>query len=207
MAKKRDGRTGGPGDGEDGDLFRRVMADAAPLPKRRRLKPAAETTPETAAETAPEAAPDKTARPAVRRRKPSATPAAMPAVPAARPAPMPAEATRGGGLAGIDRRTTDRLRRGRLAIEARLDLHGSFQDYAHRALNRFIVESAAAGRRVVLVITGKGRVSEGGGVLRRNVPQWLRLSPCAPHVLAALPAQPQHGGSGALYVMLRRKRD
>ena len=136
----------------------------------------------------------------LKRRRPTATVEPPPADP-------PKRAAVRKPAAGIDRRTADRLRRGRLAIEARLDLHGSFQDDAHRALNEFIVRSAASGRRVVLVITGKGRVSEGGGVLRRNVPHWLRLAPCAPHVLAVVPAQPQHGGSGALYVMLRRKRE
>ena len=193
MAKRRDARRGEGGAEDDGALFRRTFADAEPLKRRR----------PTATVEPPPADPPK--RAAVR--KPAAAgPVPARPLPAPAPAPQPVSLTASGSLAGIDRRTADRLRRGRLAIEARLDLHGSFQDDAHRALNEFIVRSAASGRRVVLVITGKGRVSEGGGVLRRNVPHWLRLAPCAPHVLAVVPAQPQHGGSGALYVMLRRKR-
>jgi DNA-nicking Smr family endonuclease len=186
MAKKRDGeRTGGDG----GDLFRRAMADAAPLPRRRNAAPVAPAEPQ------PVAPP----------RRGAASPVSVVSTPA--PSSQPASAPQPDDrLAGIDRRTAERLRRGRLAIEARLDLHGRFQEDAHRALNAFIVDCAAAGKRVVLVITGKGKASEGGGVLRRNVPRWLQLSPCAPHVLAAVPAQPQHGGAGALYVLLRRKR-
>ena len=184
----------GPDD-DDEDLFRWVFADAKPLKKKRPFPehPAAKAGRKVAAKTPP----DKKAagRPAPR------------APVAAAPAPKPARALAAGDYTGMDRRTADRFRKGKMAIEGRLDLHGSFQDDAHRMLNGFIVNSAAAGRRVVLVITGKGRISEGGGVLRRNVPHWLRMSPCAPHVLAVLPAQPQHGGSGALYVMLRRKRD
>jgi len=193
MAKKRDAHTGDGPDGDEGALFRRTVADAAPLKRRRPAPPLAATPP------AAPAKPDKAAL-----RKPARITA--PLVPRPAPAPQPVN-NDDGKLAGIDRRTADRLRRGKLAIEGRLDLHGSFQDDAHRMLNGFIVNSAAAGRRVVLVITGKGRISEGGGVLRRNVPQWLRMSPCAPHVLAIVPAQPQHGGAGALYVMLRRKRE
>lgn len=192
MAKNRD-----PSDKNDGALFRRAMADATPLPKRRRI---ASKTP--AVSVAPPKATKKKAA------KPAST--AMPQVhETSRPAQQAQTPMTSAGnqhLAGIDRRTAERLRRGKLPIEARLDLHGRFQDEAHHALNAFITGSAAAGRRVVLVITGKGRVSEGGGVLRRSVPQWLRLPPCAVHVLAVMPAQPQHGGAGALYVMLRRKR-
>jgi DNA-nicking Smr family endonuclease len=196
MARRRDDRPGEGGADDDGALFRRTFADAAPLKRRR---------PTVTVEPPP--APSSDAAPKRGTRKPAPTglvpaPVAGPVLP-----PQPADVTARGSLAGIDRRTADRLRRGRLAIEARLDLHGSFQDDAHRALNDFIQRSAASRRRVVLVITGKGRISEGGGVLRRNVPQWLRMAPCAPHVLAIVPAQPQHGGSGALYVMLRRKRD
>jgi DNA-nicking Smr family endonuclease len=196
MAKKDDRQGRGE---DDGELFRRTVQDAAPLKRRRRIAPV--ELPPSAAKPAALPTPKRSAR------KQAASPPGIVPPPAAPPAPMPAAETPTGGLAGIDRRTADRLRRGRLAIEARIDLHGMFQDDAHRALNRFVVDSAAAGRRVVLVITGKGRVSEGGGVLRRNVPHWLRMAHCAPHVLAAVPAQPQHGGAGALYVMLRRKRD
>ena len=113
---------------------------------------------------------------------------------------------RPGVMAGVDRRTAERLRRGRLSVEATLDLHRHTQDEAHRALIGFITDAAAAGRRCVLVITGKGALSEGGGVLRRQVPHWLNQPPCRGHVLAIAEARPEHGGAGALYVLLRRRR-
>ena len=117
------------------------------------------------------------------------------AAPASEPAPG----------AGLDRRSAQRLRRGQMPIEARLDLHGMTQDEAHRALDRFIPEMREAGRRAVLIITGKG-TSGGGGVLRQAVPRWLAEARSRPHVLAIEEARPQHGGAGALYVLLRRKR-
>jgi DNA-nicking Smr family endonuclease len=105
-------------------------------------------------------------------------------------------------LAGIDRATAERLKRGRRRIEARLDLHGMTQDEAHGALLGFIRNSRAVGRRCVLVITGRG--SFGGGVLRAAVPRWFEEAEFRPHLLATAPAQPRDGGAGALYVMLRR---
>jgi len=111
-----------------------------------------------------------------------------------------------GTSADVDSRTLDRLRRGRLRPEARLDLHGMTQDKAHRALNRFIAEAQSSGVRSTIIITGKGRISEGGGVLRNQVPQWLNAPGIRPSILAFAPAQPKDGGAGALYVLLRRRR-
>jgi DNA-nicking Smr family endonuclease len=107
-----------------------------------------------------------------------------------------------GRFAGVDRATAERLKRGRYPVEARLDLHGMTQAEAHRALARFIAGSRAAGRRCLLVITGHGRMS--GGVLKTAVPRWLGEAELRPHVLALAAAQPEAGGSGALYVLLRR---
>ncbi|HJS32451.1 MAG TPA: Smr/MutS family protein [Alphaproteobacteria bacterium] len=108
---------------------------------------------------------------------------------------------------GIDRRTEERLRRGAMAIEMRLDLHGLSEDMAHRALDRFVREAWEAERRMLLVITGKGAAAEGGGVLRRNLPRWLAQGANAARVLKIAPAQPRHGGGGAYYVLLRRRRE
>jgi len=107
-------------------------------------------------------------------------------------------------FAGIDRASAERLKRGRLAVEARLDLHGMTQAEAHRALSMFIRMSRADGKRCVLVITGRGSV--GAGVLKGAVPRWLDEPEFRPHLLAIATAQPRDGGSGALYVMLRRTR-
>lgn len=120
------------------------------------------------------------------------------------PSALPALAS--GESADVDARTMDRLRRGRLRPEARLDLHGLTQEKAHRSLNRFIDQAQASGARSLIIITGKGRVSEGGGVLRNQVPKWLNAPDLRPRILAFTPAQPRDGGAGALYVLLRRQR-
>ncbi|HEV2335387.1 MAG TPA: Smr/MutS family protein [Stellaceae bacterium] len=105
-------------------------------------------------------------------------------------------------FAGVDRATAERLKRGRMRTEARLDLHGMTQAEAHRALAGFVARSRAGGRRCLLVITGHGRMS--GGVLKTAVPRWLGEPDLRRHVLAIAPARPEEGGSGALYVLLRR---
>jgi DNA-nicking Smr family endonuclease len=107
-------------------------------------------------------------------------------------------------FAGIDRANAERLKRGKHKVEARLDLHGLTQEEAHRALASFIRGARAGGKRCVLVITGRGRAS--GGILKAAVPRWLDEPELRPHVLAIAAAQPRDGGSGALYVMLRRTR-
>ncbi|MGE5271672.1 MAG: Smr/MutS family protein [Thiohalocapsa sp.] len=103
---------------------------------------------------------------------------------------------------GVDRATAERLRRGRYPVEASLDLHGMTQDEAHRALTRFVAMSRVAGRRCLLVVTGHGRSS--GGILKAAVPRWLDEPALRPHLLLTAPARPQHGGHGALYLLLRR---
>jgi DNA-nicking Smr family endonuclease len=115
----------------------------------------------------------------------------------------------------VDGRTAQRLRRGQMEIDGRLDLHGLTRDQARAALERFILSSFAAGRRCLLVITGKGKSRAGAenwltpepGVLKQNVPEWLETAPLRDIVLRTEPARPQHGGGGALYVLLRRNRD
>jgi len=110
---------------------------------------------------------------------------------------------------GIDRANAERLKRGKHEIEARLDLHGMTQAEAHRVLASFIRASRAAGKRCVLVITGRGSAkgpNNTGGVLKSAVPRWLDEPELRPHLLAIATAQPRDGGSGALYVMLRRTR-
>ena len=112
-----------------------------------------------------------------------------------------------GRSAGVDKRLAERLKRGQLAIESVLDLHGQTQDEAHRQLDAFLAAAAHAGRRCVLVITGKGAWREAAGVLREMVPRWLNEAPNRARVLAIAHAQPRHGGAGALYVLLKRRRE
>lgn len=113
----------------------------------------------------------------------------------------------------MDRKAFDQMRRGKLKPEGRIDLHGMTLDHAHPALTRFILSSQASGRRLVLVITGKGKArDEGGpipvrfGVLRHQVPQWLSMAPLSQAVLQITPANIRHGGTGAYYVYLRKRR-
>ena len=112
--------------------------------------------------------------------------------------PAPGKST----LGGIDDRTARKLLKGRVSIDARIDLHGMTQDQAYRMLAEFLARSRTAGMRMVLVITGKGRFAE--GILRQAVPYWLREPQLAVHVSAFRSAHVTHGGEGALYVRLRR---
>lgn len=113
----------------------------------------------------------------------------------------------------MDKKAFQRMKRGKLLPEAKIDLHGMTMDRAHPALTGFILRSHAAGLRLVLVVTGKGKDRDTGGpipvrhgVLRHNVPQWLRMPPLAPLVLQITEAHLKHGGGGAYYVYLRRQK-
>lgn len=117
----------------------------------------------------------------------------------------------------FDRKNVKKLKRGKIEIEARIDLHGMRQAEAHAALIQFLHGSAAMGRRWVLVITGKGSPSRRRdddvgrpfgepqrGVLKRSVPMWLAEPEVRGLIVSFTEAAVEHGGSGALYVHLRR---
>ena len=113
----------------------------------------------------------------------------------------------------MDKKVFQRLKKGKLVPEAKLDLHGMTLEQAQPALNGFILRSHASGRRLVLIVTGKGKDRDPGdavpvrrGVLRHNVPQWLRMAPLSALVLQISEAHLKHGGGGAYYVYLRRPR-
>ncbi len=131
------------------------------------------------------------------------------AVPAslARPVPQPKAPLPGlshGTTPGVDKRSAERMKKGQMDIEARLDLHGMTQDGAHGALTAFVTRAYDQGRRCVLVITGKG--AQGAGILRAQVPRWLNQPPLRERILGFSHARPQHGGEGALYLLIRRRR-
>jgi DNA-nicking Smr family endonuclease len=112
-------------------------------------------------------------------------------------------------LAPLGRRERSKLSRGRMEIDARLDLHGMTQLRAHRALFGFLQRAHGDGLTFVLVITGKGRVGVAEserGVLRRQVPQWLALPEFRSLVVGFEEAHIGHGGEGALYVRIRRSK-
>lgn len=138
--------------------------------------------------------------------------------PAPRAASRPA-AKAESALASVDRKRVRKIRTGQVEIEARIDLHGMRQDEAHAALSRFLHRCHSREQRWVLVITGKGRTSETDdympfdlsartqrGVLKRNVPRWLEEPELRPLIIGYTMASAAHGGEGALYVHLRKRR-
>ncbi|MGH6873905.1 MAG: Smr/MutS family protein [Aestuariivirgaceae bacterium] len=125
-------------------------------------------------------------------------------------------------LTGLDRRTSQKLTRGLIAYEAKLDLHGTGVEQARGQLQRFLLEARTRGNRLVLVVTGKGaspyarhtlhgdshyHVPERQGRLRRLVSDWFHEPEFRQHVSGFQPAHPRHGGGGAFYVRLRRRTD
>jgi len=122
---------------------------------------------------------------------------------------------------GVDRAMKRKLGRGQAEIDARLDLHGKTQAAAHQILRSFLLNAQARHHRTVLIITGKGEqgiarhtlhsfdvihTPERTGILMRCVPQWLGEPDLRDVVIGYQPAHPRHGGGGALYVRLRRKK-
>jgi DNA-nicking Smr family endonuclease len=112
----------------------------------------------------------------------------------------------------LDRRLKRQLFSGKAHVDDKIDLHGMTQERAHQALNDFLWRAANSGAKLVLVVTGKGNTSNFGehhaeerGVLRRQAPHWLRSSALRAIVLSVEEAGRPHGGSGALYVRLRRR--
>ncbi|QYZ69427.1 Smr/MutS family protein [Neotabrizicola shimadae] len=127
-------------------------------------------------------------------------------------APSPGQALAAQPLR-MDAKTHGKMTRGRLVPEARLDLHGLTLAEAQPELVRFVLNAQSGGLRLVLVITGKGKVRDDQGpipqrtgLLRHQVPVWLRQAPLGPAVLQVTEAHLKHGGSGAYYVYLRRGR-
>jgi DNA-nicking Smr family endonuclease len=191
-------------------LWDRVTRDATPL------EPApAETGP------APLPAPAATPTPTPARAPPRAPRTLRPAGSGEPPAigidlAGPAVAPVGRPEPGLDRRNAERLRRGERAPDDRIDLHGLTAERAHRVLDRRIGEARARGQRLILVITGKGGkkrntdnapfMREGEGVLRQQAPRWLRSGPHAAHIVGIYQAHPRHGGAGAFYVYLKKRR-
>jgi DNA-nicking Smr family endonuclease len=181
MSREKPGRSGRRLDRSERELwasFTRAIAPLRPMP--------------------PTATPEQATEPSVP--APHTPPPAEPQKPREKPVPP---------LTSLDRRLRQRLARGRAGIDARIDLHGFTQAEAHEVLVRFLRVSRVEGARIVLVITGKGArgPDEERGVLRRQVPLWLRSPQLREVVLGFEPAAPAHGGEGAFYVRLRRARE
>ncbi len=191
--KKKNRKSADPVD--DAALWGHVTAGIAPLDRRHKNLLVGDDGAERAPPTAPKRRPATAA----------AVLSAGPKPPARKPAELPE--LRHGIIPGVDKSTATRLKKGRQPIEARLDLHGMTQAEAHPALDGFIDKACRAGKRGVLVITGKGAKQDGSvGVLRQAVPRWLNLPPNRARILAFSHATAKDGGEGALYVLLKRKR-
>jgi DNA-nicking Smr family endonuclease len=208
-----------PDEGDDGErLWKKIAEGVKPLKEtkhRRHAKPLpsslegelARAKRATEGATAPnsENRPAAPSRPLQREAKPLGPPPLVP-----------------GQLAGLDRRSGEKLRKGQMPVEAKLDLHGMTQEGAHASVARFIEAQHAAGARCVLIVTGKGgravdpfqpkavpgrfTFSGGRGVLKEALPRWLNEPRLRPHIIAVQPARRAHGGDGAVYVLLKRKR-
>lgn len=197
---------------EERKLWRAVVKDATPLLPQRDVGPDAPS-PDAPLKDEPADARFVARRQLEPPAKTSPPPRLEP--PAPRPASGPPP------LTGLDRRTSQRLARGQVEVEATLDLHGHTQAAAHGALLGFLARARARGLRCTLVITGKGaspyarhtlhgatfyEVPERQGVLRSAVPRWLGEAEFRSHVSGYQPAHPKHGGGGAFYIWLRKKR-
>lgn len=103
----------------------------------------------------------------------------------------------------LDEATGRKIAKGRMAIDARLDLHGMTQAQAHFRLYQFLVTAQQLGNRTILVITGKGKLGE--GILRSQVPRWLNEPEFKSLASGYREAHVVHGGGGALYIRVRKK--
>jgi DNA-nicking Smr family endonuclease len=187
---------------EERALWRQVTETIEPLERRARRRRK-----EVLAAEPPPADLASPAEPAVA--APTSSPGRAPTTPKKHAPPAAPPLT---PLAPIDRHERRRLARGTRSIDSRIDLHGLRQSEAHQVLRGFLAEAQRRNFSIVLVITGKGAegppglMGEERGVLRRVVPQWLRLPDLRPLVAGFEEAHAGHGGAGALYVRLRRAR-
>lgn len=189
---------------EEAALWAKVAGTVTPIRGRRIavVRPA-----EADADTKPRTGPPPP--PAKRRAAPGATP--PPA--AAKPSPVAAEPPRPLDRHGLDNSWERKLARGVLQPEFTLDLHGATLDSAYSRLEHGLSLAMAQGARVVLLITGRPRPADGQagrgdrrGAIRAKFVDWLTAGPHASRIAAIRPAHPRHGGSGAVYIVLRRPR-
>lgn len=177
---------------KDVDLFRDAMAGVTPLKKGAgTVRPAA---------------------PAPRTEQPAPPQESVPAAPG--PASLGPSSLGPSSLGPaivqpFDREVGRALSKGKRAPEASLDLHGMTLVAAEKAVSRFLAESAGQNLRLVLIVTGKGTRLEGGrvfgGRIRAEFPGWLERADNRSVVAGVRAAHPRHGGSGAFYVLLRRR--
>jgi DNA-nicking Smr family endonuclease len=108
--------------------------------------------------------------------------------------------------AGIDRKTHQKFKAGKMPIEGKLDMHGMTQNEAFPALLDFINRSFHSEKRCLIVVTGKGFMSKNRGILKQSLPIWINNEDIRPKILSFCQARPTDGGSGAFYIFLKRKK-
>lgn len=127
------------------------------------------------------------------------------------PVPAPAK-SRNDAQPHLDGSWERRILKGALVPDFSLDLHGAGLDAAYGRLMHGLMQARAMGARVVLVVTGKPRPvdpmdrSERRGAIRAKISDWLAASEHASDIVAIRGAHRRHGGQGALYIVLRRRR-
>ena len=204
-------------DKTDLDLWQAVVKDIVPIPEDLREK----------SETIEKSAGKKSVKKSVKISGQVGSPKSpvLPPKPSPKPNPKPSpkkttkrpevivSAPRALTSPTMDRRNFNRLQKGQMPIDARLDLHGMTVEQAKLRLKSFLLNAHARGDRVILVITGKGLRSgfdefnrPNRGVIREGLPQWVKDKTLAPMIVQITPAHRQHGGDGAFYLYLRRKR-
>lgn len=171
---------------KDVDLFRDAMAGVTPLKKGAGAVPPAAPAPRTERSVPPQESVPTAPGPA------SLVPSLGPSI-----------------VQPFDREVGRALAKGKRAPEASLDLHGMKLVAAEKAVSRFLAESSGQNLRLVLIVTGKGTRLEGGrmfgGRIRAEFPGWLERADNRSVVAGVRAAHPRHGGSGAFYVLLRRR--
>lgn len=174
---------------EDRILWEMVAKTATPLPGKQLPRLEAEI---------------KSVEPAPKLAKP-AKPTAKPVYPQEKKTKARISAPREMPIYNFDPPTHKKISKGRVDIEARIDLHGLTQSEAYELLYGFLLGAHARGLKHVMVITGKGRSFGSAGILRQAVPHWFSTPIFRLLVSAYEDAARHHGGDGALYVRLRRQ--
>lgn len=180
---------------EEAALWERVAATTVPLHPVRKAKPLPVATTPLPAPTQPKPIKGRVPPPPLH---PLSTPS---------PSPQPLQSQ------GLDSTWDRKLSRGPVMPDVTIDLHGLGLDAAHGRLNGGIAQALAMGSRVILLIAGKERPSDEHdlrgsrrGAIRAKLLDWLAHSPHASQIAAVRPAQPRHGGAGAVYIVLRKAR-
>jgi DNA-nicking Smr family endonuclease len=111
-------------------------------------------------------------------------------------------------ISGIDSSTLKRIDKGLYNISASIDLHGMTEEQAYQAFDKFIKNSYELHHRLVLVIVGKGKKSEGKmGLLRSLLPTWVNHPHIRSLIVTLRVAPKEHGGEGAYFILLKRARN